>query len=141
VSTILIVDDEPSVLDFMSVALESSGHILLKASTVEEAYERFDDADASIDLLIADVNLRGTSGIRVAVEFRSLLPNLAVVLTSGYMPDLWDQDELAELNELAFNSLEVLQKPFVPATLLQTVSRFVSVSLKPEIALAKASAN
>jgi len=139
VSTILLVEDEPSVLDLMFAVLEPSGHIVLKASTVEEALERFDETDGHVDLLIADVNLPGTSGIRVALELRSLLPNLAIVLTSGYTPDMWNAIDVLELNELPSESMAVLQKPFLPATLLQMVSRFAGSPFRPGIALAKAS--
>jgi DNA-binding response OmpR family regulator len=83
VGTILLVENEPSILTLMSDILEPSGHVVLKASAVDQAFQKFDQADASIDLVIADVNLPGTSGIRVALELRSLLPNLRIVLTSG----------------------------------------------------------
>jgi len=141
VSTILLVEDDPCILALMSEVLESSGHVLLKASAVEQALQKFEEADASIDLVIADVNLPGTSGIRVALELRSLLPNLAIVLTSGYTPDMWDVRDVAELNELPSESVAILQKPFLPATLLQTVSRFVSVPIKPGTALEKTATN
>jgi len=141
VSTILLVEDDPCILALMSEVLESSGHVLLKASAVEQALQKFEEADASIDLVIADVNLPGTSGIRVALELRSLLPNLAIVLTSGYTPDMWDVRDVAELNELPSESVAILQKPFLPATLLQTVSRFVSAPIKPGTALEKTATN
>ena len=140
-STILLVEDEPSILALMSEVLESSGHVLLKASAVEQALQKFEEADASIDLVIADVNLPGTSGIRVALDLRSLLPNLAIVLTSGHTPDMWDVRDVAKLNELPSESVAVLQKPFLPATLLQTVSRFVSAPIKPGTALEKTATN
>ena len=138
-STILLVEDEPFILTLMSVTLEPTGHVLLKASGIEEAIQRFEEADANIDLVIADVNLRGASGIRIALELRSLLPNLAIILTSGHTPDMWNPQDVLELNELPSESVAVLQKPFLPATLLQTVSRFVSVPFRIGMALAKAS--
>lgn len=140
-STILLVEDEPSILALMSDILEPSGHVLLKASAVEQALQRLGEADANIDLLIADVNLPVTSGIRVALELRSLLPNLAVILTSGYTPDMWNKHDLAELSELPLDSIAVLQKPFLPGALLQTVSQFVSVPLMLGMPMAKTGAN
>jgi len=137
-NAILLVEADPSILALMSVSLEPLGHVVLKASTVEEAFQRFDEADASIDLLIADVNLPVTSGIRVALELQSLLPNLRIVLTCKDTPDMWNGRDLAELNELPLDSVAILQKPFLPATLLQTVSRFVSVPISPGLALTKA---
>ena len=138
-STILIVEDEPSILILMAGILEASGHVVLKASALEEALQQFENVDASIDLLIADVNLPGTSGVRIALELLSSLPNLAVILTSGHTPDMWDQDDLAQLNEVPPESVAILQKPFLPAALLQAASRFVSVPILPGIALERAS--
>jgi len=138
VSTILLVEDEPSILALMSEILEPSGHTLLKATAVDQAFHEFEEADANVDLVIADVNLPRTSGIRLALELRSLLPNLSIVLTSGHTPDMWNKEDLAELNELPFDSVGVLQKPFLPSTLLHMVSRFVSLPSRPGMALAKA---
>ena len=140
-STILLVEDEPSILALMSFVLEPSGHVLLKASALEQALQRFDEVDANIDLVIADVKLPGTSGIRVALELRSLLPDLAVILTSGYTPDMWNQNDLTELNQLPSDSIAFLQKPFLPTTLLAMVSRFVSIPMAPEMAFARAAAS
>lgn len=136
-SNILIVEDEPLILTLMTLILEPLGHNLLKASTVAEAFQHFEETDASIDLLIADVNLAVNSGIRVALEFRSLLPNLRIILTSGHTPDMWPEPEATEIGELPTDSLAVLQKPFRPANLLEVVSRFVEIAALPECALAK----
>lgn len=140
-STILVVENEPSILRLLSVILESSGHLVLKASDFEEAFQRFDETDASMDLVIAAVNLPGTSGIRTALELRALLPNLGIVLISTHTPDMWNPQDVAKLNELPSESVAVLQKPFLPATLLQTASRFVSVPFRPAAALAKSATN
>ena len=87
-STILVVEDEPSILTLMSEILESSGHVILKAPAASQAFQKFEEVDARVDLVIADVNLPGTSGLRMALELRSLLPNLSIILTSGYTPDM-----------------------------------------------------
>jgi CheY-like chemotaxis protein len=137
-SNILLVEDEPSILTLMALVLEPLGHNLLRASTVNEAFQRFDEFDSSIDLLIADVNLPVTSGIRVALELRSRLPNLRIILTSGHTPEMWPEPEAAELQELPSDSVGVLLKPFRPATLLKAVSRFVEAASEQSFAAATA---
>jgi two-component system cell cycle sensor histidine kinase/response regulator CckA len=132
-STILLLEDEPVVMTLMVRVLMPLGHTLLRATNREEAFQRFEEADGSIDLLIADVNLPAISGIRVAVELHSLLPNLRIIFTSGHTPDLWK--DAAELEEVPSESVAVLQKPFLPATLRKAVSRFAAVASEPGLAL------
>lgn len=134
----MVVEDDLPVLALISEILESSGHVILKASAASQAFQKFEEVDASVDLVIADVNLPGTSGLRMALEFWSLLPNLSIILTSGHTPDMWNEDEFLELTELPSDCVAVLQKPFLPAALLETVSRFVSVP-RPGFAVARAS--
>jgi DNA-binding response OmpR family regulator len=108
-----------------------------EANTAEEAFVRFEESDGGIDLLVADVTLPDRPGTRVALELRSLLPNLRVILTCGYPPSMWDEQDAAELSELPSDSVLTLQKPFAPLQLQQAVIRFLGLgnvrpSLKPE---------
>jgi len=126
--TILILEDEPSVMDLTRMVLTPLGHTILEAKTAEEAFRRFEESDGAIDLLIADVTLPVSSGIRVALELRSLLPYLRIILTSGYPPFMWNEQDTAELSELPSDSVATLQKPWVPEVLRQTVARFVGMT-------------
>jgi CheY-like chemotaxis protein len=125
--TILILEDEPSSMDLIRTVLAPLGHTILEATTAEEAFVRFEESDGEIDLLVADVTLPVSSGIRVALELRSLLPYLRIILTSGYPPQMWDEQDVAELSELPSDSLATLQKPWLPALLRQTVTRFIGM--------------
>lgn len=126
--TILILDDQTFILDLFRVVLEPLGHTILEATTAEEAFRQFEDSDGGIDLLIADVTLPVSSGIRVALELRSILPYLRIILTSGYPPHMWDEQETAELSELPSDSVTTLEKPFFPSLLLKTVARFARMT-------------
>jgi CheY-like chemotaxis protein len=100
----------------------------LNATSAEQAFERFEENDAQVDLLIADVTLGSTSGIRVALELWSLLPNLRTIISSGYPQSLWPEEDAAELLEYPLESVAILQKPFVPATLLNLIHRLIGWS-------------
>ena len=126
--TILILEDESCIMDLTCRVLTPLGHTTLKAATAEEAFMRFEESDGAIDLLIADVTLPVSSGIRVALELRSLLPFLRIILTSGYPPDMWNEQDAAELSELPSDSVATLQKPWPSELLRQTVARFVGMS-------------
>ena len=125
-STILIVDDEVAVRRRLRSTLAPLGHLVLEAATAEEAVRCFEEADASLDLLIADVHLPlGASGVRVALELRSLIPSLRIILTSGFPPSLWDDQDAAEWSEIPSDSAATLNKPFSAADLLEAVYRFL----------------
>jgi CheY-like chemotaxis protein len=110
------------------MVLTPLGHTILEATTAEEAFRQLEESDGRIDLLIADVTLPVSSGLRVALELRSLLPYLRIIMTSGYPPNMWDEQDAAELSELPSDSVATLLKPFMPATLIQMVDRFVGLT-------------
>jgi DNA-binding response OmpR family regulator len=78
VKTVLVLEDDASVLALIHQIVEQDGYTVLDATTAEEAFVRFEENDAIVDLLIADVTLPGSSGIRAALELRDLLPYLGL---------------------------------------------------------------
>lgn len=127
--TVLILEDNVSILALIRLVVEQNGYAVLEATSAQEAFERFEENDAQVDLLIADVTLPVSSGIRVALELRALLPNLRIVLTSGYPKGMWNDQDAAELDELSSDSVITLQKPFVPVALLDSVHRLIGLPL------------
>jgi len=125
VMVILILEDDPSVSFLMRLILQPSGHTLVEAATAEEALQRFEEHDGRVDLLIAAVNLPVSSGIRVGLGLRALHSRLRIIVTSEHATEMWNDQDAAELNELPSDSVAVLQKPFLPATLLDKVDRFM----------------
>lgn len=123
-----MLEDNPSIMGLIRLVLMPLGHTVLEATTAEEAFFRFEESDGGIDLLIADVTLPVSSGIRVALELRSLLPYLRIILTSGYPPSMWDEQDAAELSELPSDSIATIQKPFEPSQLQQAVAHFIGMT-------------
>jgi len=128
VHTILVLEDDPSIMALIRLVVGQKAYNILEATTAGEAFERFEENDARVDLLIADVTLPESSGIRVALELQSLLPYLKVIIMSGYPSAMWNDQDSAELQELPSDSVITLQKPFVPATLLNSVHRFLGLT-------------
>ena len=126
--TILILDDEAAIRARLRLILAPLGHLILEATTADEAFRCFEETDAGPDLLIAGVNLPGgPSGVRVALELRSLLPSLRIILNLA-VPLRCDEDT-AEWNELPSDSIITLDKAFHPAELLQSVRRLIGVPM------------
>lgn len=85
--TILIVDDDPGVLDYASNVLEECGYAVLTAPDGATALVLLRDHD-QIDLLFTDVVMPGLDGVEVARRACQESPSLKVLFTSGYAADV-----------------------------------------------------
>jgi DNA-binding response OmpR family regulator len=121
VKTIIVLEDEPLLMKLMRNLLDRQGYAVLGAAGAEQALEQFHDSGRRVDLLIADVVLPELSGIEVALRLRSQLPNLPVILTSGYPPNAWNVRDSRRLVQLGVDSVSILLKPFGARVLLNTV--------------------
>jgi CheY-like chemotaxis protein len=117
--TLLVLEDEPSVMKLLRYTLRD--YRLLEATSAEEALRLFIAHDYGVDLLVADLTLPTKSGIQVALHLRSKVPDLPVILTSGYSPANWSERDCADFRRLGEVSLAVLQKPFVGNKLLDAI--------------------
>ncbi|MFL6676191.1 MAG: response regulator [Massilia sp.] len=77
---ILLVDDHPLVRDGLRARLEAVPQlrVVAEAGTGAEAVERAGDAD----LVLMDINLRGSSGIEAAAQLTRRYPGIAVLMLS-----------------------------------------------------------
>jgi PAS domain S-box-containing protein len=88
---ILIVDDEPELLELHSTMLEIAGFKALKASTGESALQLLQQH--KVAALVSDIVMPGMNGIELANQARQLCPGLPVQLISGYADDTLATDD------------------------------------------------
>ncbi len=81
--TILIVDDEPVILDVFRRFLEGEGRTLLLAGSAREAMG-FAHGDQALDVALVDKNLGDGSGLDVARALKEAKPDVEVILVTGY---------------------------------------------------------
>src|SRR5262249_3418404 len=93
-----------------------------------EALQLFVDHAGQIDLLLADVSLPRGSGLQVALHFRSEMPNLPVILISGYGVIDWTERNCADLAKLGSDFVTILQKPFTPEQISNAVSKLIGTA-------------
>ncbi|HKP97661.1 MAG TPA: response regulator [Fibrobacteria bacterium] len=92
--TILVVEDEKAVRNFLRDSLERSGYRVLEAGCGQEALEKAAEAasrggtlpgnEGEIRLLLTDVVMAGLNGQELAEEVLGLLPGVKVLYISGY---------------------------------------------------------
>ncbi|WP_428485555.1 ATP-binding protein [Rhodopila sp.] len=81
---VLVVEDQPSVLDTTVETLHELGFATLAATNGRDALERLRKSD-QVDLLFTDIVMPGgINGVQLTNEAKRLRPGLRVVLTSGY---------------------------------------------------------
>ena len=100
--TVLIVEDEPDLLDVASSLFLSMGYDVMTAASGSDALNLL--ASRDIDILFTDVVMpNGMNGIELAAYTRNNYPNVKVMLASGYPQPALKLDR-SQLGEFAFVS-------------------------------------
>lgn len=118
--TILIVDDEPIVLDVGQSILIKLGYRVLTCTTGKEAIEMFQSDPTHIDLVLLDIKLPDMSGTEVLKAIRKQHPDMKVIICSGYALVGPDQEDY-----LTTGANDFIQKPFSIAELSTKLSRLL----------------
>ena len=102
--TILIVDDDDEFLSSIAAVLKENGYVVLQAGSTSEA----ETAALTFwpDLVISDIVVPQSGGIEFADRLRSFMPDLPVLLMSGFRTEGGDFDFLAK----PFRESELLVK-------------------------------
>ena len=131
--SILVLDDEFNLLKLVCRLLQRHGYRTLQAGSADEALRLFRDNRGDIDLFIVDICLPAGSGIQVAIDLRVDLPDLHILLVSGYPENAWSARDSALFHALGSHLVSILQKPFTPQVLMNRVDRLLGAA-PPEVA-------
>jgi two-component system, cell cycle sensor histidine kinase and response regulator CckA len=126
--TILVVEDEEMVREFVSEALGALGYRVLSAANGRAALEVWAAHRNEIDLLLTDVVMpESVSGRQLAHTLILDKPDLKVIFTSGYSAELFGS-EFEREKEHVF-----LAKPYLPDRLAQTVAAHLQSPSAPVV--------
>jgi DNA-binding NtrC family response regulator len=81
-NTILLVDDEPEILDSVSEVLRRCGYNVIPRSDGESALS-YVNGDNPVDLVISDYLLPGMTGLDILMAIRLRMPDLPVIFFTG----------------------------------------------------------
>jgi two-component system, NtrC family, response regulator PilR len=79
---ILVVDDELSMREFLSILLEREGYEVSVAGSADEALRLMESA--LFDLVLSDVNMPGLSGIELLARIKEKSPETAVLMLTAF---------------------------------------------------------
>jgi nitrogen-specific signal transduction histidine kinase/CheY-like chemotaxis protein len=108
---VLVVDDQPDVLDMADEVFRSLGYEVLSANNAKDALAIL-QRTKDIHLLFSDVIMPGTSGLELAREAKSLRPDMNVLLASGYASPALGTDK-------ANQDFEFITKPYKIADIMR----------------------
>ncbi len=112
--TILMVDDEPMLLNIARAVLQQAGYTVRLAADGEKAVEVYREEHQSIDLVVLDRTMPRLSGQEALRQMRQITPAVPVLIASGYSSEQLSDEE----REIV---LDFLAKPYSPADLLAAV--------------------
>jgi DNA-binding response OmpR family regulator len=123
----LVVEDEPSLRNFVQMVLESAGYQVRTAEDGQQALEAFVQHRHETVAVLLDLTMPRMDGLEVLRQLRPLAPNLPVLLMSGYNEHEVSK-RCAEIGASGF-----IQKPFAPNDLTARVCTLLSSTASGDI--------
>ncbi len=117
--TVLVVDDEVSILELLSQTLSKANYTVIVAGTGEEALEIFRARPGTIDLVLLDIDMPGMGGIACLKELRKIRRDVKVIIASGYAAD----KEIR--GQLEGEDVPYLLKPFDLSEMLKSMRKLL----------------
>jgi CheY-like chemotaxis protein len=114
--TIMVVEDEANVREFLARALRQVGYTVIEAADGAEGLRRMREHAGRVALVVSDVVMPGMSGREFADQVDAFDPTVRVLLISGY-----PGPEPVEEGRDPESGRAFLQKPVAPAALARSV--------------------
>jgi PAS domain S-box-containing protein len=104
--TILLVEDEPTIMNMMTTMLQHLGYTVLVAGSPSEAFHQAYEHPGEIHLLLTDVIMPEMNGRILAEKLQAKRPELKCLFMSGYTADIISKHGVLDAG------VSFIQKPF-----------------------------
>ena len=111
---ILLVDDEPSLLQLLGQYLTRAGHVVIDANSCRSAMALLQKGPGHLDAAVIDLDLPDGSGEDIVRAVLDLDPNIRTIMATGYF-----YEPPQELRD----RLAVLHKPYLPRALVALLQK------------------
>ncbi len=118
--TILIVEDEQTILNMAKIMLEKLGYNVLTADLPSKAVDIAKNYAGEIELLITDVIMPEMNGQELFSNISRLRPNIKCLFMSGYTADI------INTNGILDKGMHLIQKPFSKKELVLSINEALS---------------
>ena len=123
-NTILMVEDEMSILSLGKLMLEKHGYRVITANSPGQAIQKAREHNGAIDLLITDVVMPEMNGRELAGHLLALYPDLKQLFMSGYTADVIAHHGVLDEGQ------RFLQKPFTRKDLMEKVQALLEADVE-----------
>ncbi|MGO3019311.1 MAG: response regulator transcription factor [Anaerococcus sp.] len=110
--SVLVVEDDESILDLIEIYLENENYIIKRATSSEQALKYIKEKE--FDLAILDIMLPGENGYYICAKIRESYNYPIIMLTAK-------DDESSKIKGLTFGADDYVTKPFLPGELVARV--------------------
>jgi two-component system, cell cycle sensor histidine kinase and response regulator CckA len=121
---ILVVDDEPRVLELIRLMLEHEGYSVLVAASGREAIRIACEPEANIDILVTDIIMPHMNGKELANRISMIRPYIKVLFISAYAAEILSHSNLCP------EGSDFIRKPFLKEELVNKISRVMESGQK-----------
>jgi len=122
---LLVVDDDPSIHDFVGHALRSLPVNIVSCGTAGEGFRRM--KESSFDVILLDLGLPDIHGLEVLAGLRQIRSDIRVIVITA------DDTSESLLRAIRENAYDYLRKPFNAADLADLVDRALTTEPDPAI--------
>jgi CheY-like chemotaxis protein len=134
--TVLVVDDEPNVREYLTVVLRDAGFNVLTACDGEEALDLI--RDRRPDFISLDLLMPRSSGHRLLYELKKdrALSRIPVLIVTAHARDELGRGDLEDLfkNRIMSGPGTYLEKPVNPVEYVRCIQRALGIEETPEAA-------
>ena len=116
-NTILVVDDDPSVLDSISLLLKKYGYIVISCERAKDVFNALQEE--KIDAVLSDVKMPEISGIELLEKIHTINSDIPVILMTAYT------DFDITVDAIKKGVFDFIIKPYQPEQILHSVDKAV----------------
>jgi signal transduction histidine kinase len=116
-SSVLIVDDDPGVLDSTSLLLKEYGYHVFSAANAKDAINVLETN--SIDVVLSDIVMPGISGIELLEKIHKTYPDIPVILMTAYA------DIEKAVDAVKMRAFDFIIKPYKYEVLINSIGKAI----------------
>jgi len=125
---ILLVDDEPDLIDAGKRVLERLDYKVITANSGAEALTLFSENPMQFDVVITDTTMPNMTGIELSKELLNIRPDIPIIVCTGY------SELISHEKAKKFGIKKYIMKPFVKRDIAETIWKVLKkngISRKP----------